>query len=80
MMKNRRSGYRKRTVALLLFGLSLLGGGCTTVEPWEKGNLADYTMRSDRDDLATVVTGHIQFSREATAGGEGVGGGGCGYN
>ncbi|MFL3658292.1 MAG: DUF4266 domain-containing protein [Opitutales bacterium] len=54
--------------------------GCTTVEPYQKGNLADYTMRSDRDELAGVMTSHIQFSREASTGGEGVGGGGCGCN
>ncbi|MDE0769679.1 MAG: DUF4266 domain-containing protein [Opitutaceae bacterium] len=54
--------------------------GCATVQPYEKGNLADYTMRSDRDELASVMTSHIQFSREASTGGEGVGGGGCGCN
>lgn len=53
---------------------------CSTVEPYQKANLADYTMRSDRDELASVMTAHIQFSREATTGGEGVGGGGCGCN
>lgn len=53
---------------------------CSTVEPYQKGNLSDYTMRSDRDELASVMTAHIQFSREATTGGEGVGGGGCGCN
>ncbi len=56
------------------------GVGCSTVEPYQKGNLSDYTMRSDRDELASVMTSHIQFSREATTGGEGVGGGGCGCN
>jgi len=54
--------------------------GCSTVAPYQKGNLADYTMRSDRDELAAVMTSHIQYSREATTGGEGVGGGGCGCN
>ena len=54
--------------------------GCATIEPWEKGNLADYTMKSDRDELSSVMTSHIQFSREASTGGEGVGGGGCGCN
>ena len=62
----------------VLLGLGLTG--CSTVEPWEKANLADYTMRSDRDDLAKVMVSHIQFSREATVGGQGVGGGGCGCN
>ncbi len=64
-------------VALLLsLGLS----GCQSTEPWQKGNLADYTMRSDRDELESVMSAHIYFSREATTGGDGVGGGGCGCN
>jgi len=67
-----------RLAAVSAVALSLIG--CTTVEPYQKGNLSDYTMRSDRDELASVMTAHIQFSREATTGGEGVGGGGCGCN
>ena len=66
-----------------VFILSVLGfvfGGCSTVEPWQKGNLGDYSMRDDRDPLAGVMVSHIQFSREASSGGEGVGGGGCGCN
>ena len=54
--------------------------GCTTTQPWERGTLADYTMRSDRDPLIGPMTEHIYFSREASSGGQGVGGGGCGCN
>lgn len=57
-----------------------LATGCTTVQPWERGNLADYTMRADRDALHATMTEHIHFSREASTGGRGVGGGGCGCN
>ena len=70
----------KARLSLLILSSILLLSGCATVEPWQKGNLADYTMRSDRDELAKVMTSHIQFSREASTGGEGVGGGGCGCN
>lgn len=71
---------RKRSaIALLTLVLSALAG-CSTVEPWQKGNLADYTMRDDRDTLSKTMTAHVQFSREASAGGDGVGGGGCGCN
>lgn len=68
------------------FTLALLGlaaaalGGCATVQPWQRGNLADYVMRADRDPLDTVMAEHIRFSREASSGGRGVGGGGCGCN
>ncbi|AKC83331.1 lipoprotein [Verrucomicrobia bacterium IMCC26134] len=60
-------------------------GGCSTtklvrVQPWERATLADYTMRSDRDPLHTAMSEHIYFSREASSGGRGVGGSGCGCN
>jgi hypothetical protein len=66
--------------ALALTGLAGFLGGCATVEPWERGNLADYTMRPDRDALNVAMSEHVYFSREASTGGRGVGGGGCGCN
>ena len=63
--------------------LLLLGGGCSpkvTVTPMERGYLADYLMRPDRDKLAVKMNDHAFFSREAARGGRGVGGGGCGCN
>ena len=76
---NRNRNFDSLKCAGVLLALAFLSG-CATVEPYQKGNLADYTMRSDRDELAKVMTSHIQFSREASTGGEGVGGGGCGCN
>jgi hypothetical protein len=72
--------------ALLLAALGLtVFGGCTSaklvrVQPWERATLADYTMRPDRDPLATTMSEHIYFSRESASGGRGVGGSGCGCN
>ncbi len=54
--------------------------GCANVKPWQRGTLADYTMRADRDPLGTAQAEHIWFSREEASGGRGVGGGGCGCN
>jgi hypothetical protein len=54
--------------------------GCTTVKPWERDILADYTMRSDRDPLENMLVEHMWFSREAASGGMSIGGGGCGCN
>ena len=54
--------------------------GCANVKPYERGILADYTMRPDRDPLADAFAEHLWFSREAASGGRGVGGGGCGCN
>lgn len=60
---------------------ALYGGGCASVvQPWERGRLTTYAMRSDRDPLATALSEHIYFSRESATGGRGVGGSGCGCN
>ncbi len=63
-------------LAIAVFGLS----GCQSVQPWEKGLLADYSMRADRDSMHDAMSEHIYFSREATSGGRGVGASGCGCN
>ncbi len=70
-----------RAISLALLMAALLSGaGCAAVEPWQRGTLSDYTMRPDRDPLADVMSEHVYFTREAAAGGRGVGGGGCGCN
>jgi hypothetical protein len=60
--------------------IALGGSGCANVQPWQRGALADPIMQSDRDALGLAMTEHMWFSREAAAGGRGVGGGGCGCN
>ena len=71
-----------RFVLLALAGLAaVFATGCSsTVQPWERATLAEYSMRPDRDPLQTAMTEHIYFSREASSGGRGVGGAGCGCN
>jgi hypothetical protein len=66
----------KLLLALLCFTLCQ----CTSVLPYQRGKLADYTMRPDRDVVALSLNDHLFFSREAAAGGRGIGGGGCGCN
>ena len=71
----------KRNLIICALALAgLLSGGCTVVQPWQRGTLADYTMRPDRDPLDDLFREHVYFTREAAAGGRGVGGGGCGCN
>ena len=53
---------------------------CTTVKPWQREHLANYIMRPARDPLSDSISEHVWFTREAFAGGKGVGGGGCGCN
>jgi Domain of unknown function (DUF4266) len=73
-----------RTPALIAAALLFiaLGTGCTTtqVQPWERAALSSYSMRPDRDPLTTAMAEHTWFSREASTGGRGVGGSGCGCN
>ncbi len=72
-----------KTKSILTLFLAVVGfgvTGCVNVQPWERGILADYVMRADRDPLGTSLDEHIFFSREAASGGRGVGGGGCGCN
>lgn len=77
-----------KTRALLFLGLATAASffsGCANtnlvrVKPWERGVLADYTMRADRDRLNTAMSEHTYFSRETATGGRGVGGSGCGCN
>lgn len=54
--------------------------GCQNVEPWERGTLSHYSMKTDRDPIAGHLSEHVFFTREAANGGTGVGGGGCGCN
>ncbi len=69
------------TIAILgTIAAASCGTGCTAVQPWERGTLSDYTMRQDRDPLTDTLKEHVYFTREAAAGGRGVGGGGCGCN
>ena len=67
-------------LALAVLGWISFGSGCVAVKPYQRGALADYTMRADRDPLAESLHEHVYFTREAAAGGRGVGGGGCGCN
>ncbi len=51
-----------------------------SVKPWEKDALAEKSMQFPQDDMFSYSDDHIFFSKEASTGGNGVGGGGCGCN
>ena len=54
--------------------------GSEEVKPWEKDILAQQAMQFPQDKMFSFSDEHIFFSREASTGGSGVGGGGCGCN
>jgi hypothetical protein len=57
---------------------AVFAGGCATVQPWQRGRLADSCMVFDADGSQVAYMAHWQESREASAGGNGVQSGGCG--
>jgi hypothetical protein len=56
--------------------------GCSSVgvKPWQRGVLARDDMQIVSEPLDASIDEHIYFSKEASSGGQGFGGGGCGCN
>jgi uncharacterized protein DUF4266 len=67
---------KKIALCLVLLGLA----GCAQVAPWERDVLARPEMSLDNAPLDAAIDDHIYFSKEASSGGRGFGGGGCGCN
>ena len=70
-------------------GMCLYLAACSTlnnmtvseeVKPWEKDILSQDAMQIPQDKMFSYSDDHIFFSKEASTGGSGVGGGGCGCN
>lgn len=55
-------------------------GGCAAVKPWERNILAQKSMQLVPDEIEAFADEHVYFSKEASTGGSGIGGGGCGCN
>ena len=72
----------KRQAMIALVSLSAAASGCSSmgVEPWERDVLAKQEMQLTTDAVEAGIDDHIYFSKEATSGGRGFGGGGCGCN
>jgi len=68
---------------LIIFILSLTSiTACSElgVKPWERNVLAKPEMSLDSTPLTSALDDHTYFSKEASSGGRGFGGGGCGCN
>ena len=68
----------KYIAVIALFAATLQG--CAGVQPWERDVLARPEMSLDANPLDAAIDDHIYFSKEASSGGRGFGGGGCGCN
>lgn len=71
----------KKTLIYLMLGLVVLSlCGCLNVQPWDRDKLAKPEMAFDPRPVDFANRQHMYFSREATSGGYGASGGGCGCN
>lgn len=68
------------TAITLLIAAALSGCSSMGVEPWERDVLAKEEMQLITDPVEAGIDDHIYFSKEASSGGRGFGGGGCGCN
>jgi len=69
--------------SVIYIALMFLMSGCSsmnTVKPWDKDLLAKKSMQPVPDYFENFYDEHIYFSKEASSGGQSVGGGGCGCN
>ena len=75
----------RKSLALIILGAGLAIGalsGCAGVgvEVWNRDVLAKPQMQLDAGAMDKALDNHIYFSKEASSGGDGFGGGGCGCN
>jgi len=68
------------TIAGAVLMLSLSGCASMGVQVWQHDILAKPAMQLDSHALDRAIDDHIYFSKEASSGGRGFGGGGCGCN
>ena len=67
---------------VVLAAVCAASAGCAGVgvKPWQRSVLARDDMQIVSEPLDSAIDEHIYFSKEASSGGQGFGGGGCGCN
>ena len=73
-------GLRLLRLAALALLTSLLGACSMGAKAWERDRHAEPEMEMDFDAVDHALDEHVYFSKEASSGGKGFGGGGCGCN
>ena len=68
----------KLSIITLFFSLTACAN--LGVKPWQRDLHAEPEMATDADSLDLALDEHIYFSKEASSGGQGFAGGGCGCN
>ncbi len=68
-------------LAALAFALGALNGcAAVGVNVWQHDILAQPEMQFEHQSVNQSMDDHVYFSKEASSGGRGFGGGGCGCN
>ena len=72
----------KRIIGVPVLFFACLAGCVTTeqVAPYERGHLSEAGMAWELDTRSAKLKGHVYSSKEASSGGAGAAGGGCGCN
>lgn len=70
----------RRLALAALAAATLAGCSSIDVKPWDRDLLARQSMQLDAAPIDSGLDDHIYFSKEASSGGRGFGGGGCGCN
>ncbi len=63
---------------LVVLCIPVLLTGCASVEPWEKGDLADPIMQFEENPIDAGIKEHYLDYREGSVGGTPAQSGGCG--
>ncbi|MCB9593968.1 MAG: DUF4266 domain-containing protein [Sandaracinaceae bacterium] len=71
----------RTTIAFaVLFACAATVGGCVTINPWERGRLANPDMEFGGAEELAAAEAHATEVREGSSGGFDASGGGCGCN
>ncbi len=65
---------------LFVLATGALAGGCVTINPWERGRLANPDMQFGGAEELAAAEAHATEVREGSSGGLDASGGGCGCN
>jgi len=79
-IESRKYTIIRSILAMMLFGLMLSSCVISPIKPWERSVLARDDMQLEYDEQIDAMDEQVYYSKEASFGGRGIGGGGCGCN
>ena len=79
-MRYRDRNHRIRRICLLAMLQLAACSSVETVAPYDRGYLAEDGMQWESNPRNAKLKGHVYTSKEASSGGTGSAGGGCGCN